>query len=144
MFSERTGRARPSCRRGNGAAPGLRQTTGSRAREALHRPAALALVGPAAGTPGATIPESILQRILGRTRRQRGDIEGAEQALETSLALAVRADAPFQQAQTLSELAQLRGDGTDPDADAIFERLGVVGSVDRPWSGLAGRSMPSR
>lgn len=95
--------------------------------------AAIDLVAIAADTPGAEIPAAILHRVLGCARHRRGDDDGAEIALQTSLDLAAEADAPFERSLTLTAMANIRGDGPDAEAQAIFNRLGVVAAPDQTW-----------
>ena len=70
--------------------------------------------------------EALLHRVIGVAYAERGDVDDARAALDESLAVARRADAPYEVALTLDERARLLDDADGArEAESIFESLGV-------------------
>ena len=88
-----------------------------------HRPAAAILRAQAPLTSareagGLAALEALLHRVIGMAHVELGEPDAARDAFAASLEIARTADAPYEVALTLRELG-------DPEADAIFQRLGV-------------------
>jgi len=81
----------------------------------------------AAREAGGLAPvEALLHRVLGVARAQLGDLDAARASFEEALAIARRAEAPFEVAQTLNELSRVFGDeNAGGRAARIFGELGV-------------------
>jgi tetratricopeptide (TPR) repeat protein len=98
----------------------------SRPDDALAR-AEVALRG--AREAGGLAPvEALLHRVMGVARAERGDADAARASLDESLAIARKADAPYEVALTLRERARLLDDSDAArEAAEICDRLGVTG-----------------
>jgi class 3 adenylate cyclase/tetratricopeptide (TPR) repeat protein len=88
----------------------------------------------AAREAGGLAPvEALLLRVIGVAHAELGDIESARRALDEGLAVARRADAPFEVALTSDERARVLDESdAATEAATIFIRLGVVAVPEPP------------
>jgi len=99
--------------------------------------AALARATPtldAAREAGGLAPvEALLHRVIGVAHAELGDIESARRALDEGLAVARKADAPFEVALTSHERGRVLDESdAETEAAAIFTRLGVLAVPEPP------------
>ena len=91
-------------------------------------------------TGGGSVQHALVYRVRGYALMQRGDLDGAAEALEQSLAVARGADETYELALTLEAcacLAELREeDGSDQarESKGLLARLGVVSIPEVPLS----------
>jgi ATP/maltotriose-dependent transcriptional regulator MalT len=95
-----------------------------RPREALER--ATAMLEEAERAGGLAPIEALLHRVMGLAHAELGDVESARAALDAGLAVARKAEAPYEVALTSRVRARaLQDDEAEREAVTIFAELGV-------------------
>jgi ATP/maltotriose-dependent transcriptional regulator MalT len=91
-------------------------------------------------TGAVPVLRTMLHRLRGYALMQSGDLEGAEEAIETSLEIARAADAVYELAQSLEARARLHarrgidGAADEEEARTLLSRLGVISQPKIPLS----------